>query len=152
VGSIVEILQFGRIDCIIVTAAVYRDYSCANVNDNIKHVFDVNVWGYLNVVTELLKFQKNIENSIPVIAISSTLAQKAVQGSLPYSLSKRALENIVQLMKYEVPENKINCLIYVAPPFNSEMNPTSLKSALCIANNVYETFKLDTSNNIYERR
>jgi NAD(P)-dependent dehydrogenase (short-subunit alcohol dehydrogenase family) len=136
--------NYGRIDRIFVTAAIYRDDSCSNINDNIRNVFEVNFWGYVNVVTELQKFHKLIKIPIPVIAISSTLAERGIPGSLPYSLSKAALENFVKLIKCDIPEETINCLSYVAPPFNSEMNPNSSESALRIANDLYERFKVNS--------
>ena len=60
---------FGQIDCVLVTAAVYTTPH-KNISNKIRQVFDVNVWGYLNVVSELSNKLKRPSHAVPVFAIS----------------------------------------------------------------------------------
>lgn len=131
--------EFGSLNCVVSCAGIYSHYdSCSNVQ--LWHnVVETNFWGYFNIVNALLSV--NFDSSskpIPVFGVSSSLSQKCIKGSLPYSLSKLMLEFFIRNLTKDLTQEKIKCMVYMPKPFYSEMNPKCENNPGTVAKDLYK--------------
>ncbi len=111
-----SIAIFGKID-ILVNNAGYGLLSAVEeaTSQEVKEVFETNVFGTLNVIRAVLPFMRN-KNSGHIINISSIGGLKATAGWGIYGATKFAIEGITEALAQELISLNIKATV-VAPGF-----------------------------------
>jgi NAD(P)-dependent dehydrogenase (short-subunit alcohol dehydrogenase family) len=109
-GTLNELLAgVGKLDLAILNAGVLgkigdlRDTSL----DDMRHVFDVNVWANKLVIDTLLSSASKVAQ---IVAISSGVAGHSGRGWNAYAISKTALNSLIGLYAAEEPETHFSAL------------------------------------------
>ncbi len=93
--------QFGPADILVNNAGVYKFFPLESVDEaNFREMFDINVLGLIYATQEAVKqFGDRGGN---VINISSVVGHTPAPGSLVYSATKAAVENITRELAFEL--------------------------------------------------
>jgi len=112
-----------RLDLVILNAGILgriQDLADTDVHD-LEHLMRINVWSNKLILDWLIKRQIPVDQ---IVAISSGAAVNMSYGWGAYSLSKAALNNLVQLYAHELPDTH---LVALAPG----LIDTAMQDYLC---------------------
>lgn len=112
-----------RLDLVILNAGVLgriQDLADTDIHD-LEHLMRINVWSNKLILDWLIKRQLPVDQ---IVAISSGAAVNMSHGWGGYSLSKAALNNLIQLYAHEMPDTH---LIALAPG----LVDTAMQDYLC---------------------
>ncbi|PIR17668.1 MAG: hypothetical protein COV46_03350 [Deltaproteobacteria bacterium CG11_big_fil_rev_8_21_14_0_20_49_13] len=143
------ISKYNRVDRIIICSGKYIRTDVGTSIDLWKDVVNTNFWGTVNVVSSIVNGLKTgaIKNKVRCVAITSSLANKAIGGSTAYSCSKSALQIYINgLASDKQLSTLMLCYAIQPPPFRSEMNNIAQISAGTVAQKIINFFSKETDH------
>ena len=118
--------KYDRIDVLVNNAGIGSvGYLEAMSIDQMKNVFEVNLWGYIRTIQAVLPAMRKQKAGL-IINISSSLGILSVPYMAPYIGTKYAIEGITESLQYEIKKYGIEALTVMPGPFPTEIAGKSL--------------------------
>jgi len=118
--------EFGRIDVVVNNAGYGLVGAIEETSDaQVKHQFDANVFGVLNVTREVLPLLRE-QKSGHIVNISSLVGFSAFPGFGIYSATKFALEGLSEALAAEVAPHGIKTTVVAPGPFHTGFSAKSV--------------------------
>jgi len=128
--------NYGRLDVLVSNAGIFDFYPVSEAGaDQLKKIFDVNVFGLANLVKYFLPLL--IKSKGRLLAISSE-SYKVPSPFQPYSVSKQALEKVFDAIRLELMTKGIKSVIIRPGAIRTEIMERTVQFKTPIAKTVFK--------------
>ena len=113
--------KYGQIDVLVNNAGIGAvGFLEATSIDQMKSVFEVNLWGYIRTIQGVLPSMRRQKSGL-IINVSSSLGILSVPYMAPYVGTKYAIEGMTESLRYEIKKYGIEAVTIMPGPSPTEI-------------------------------